>query len=252
MATSSWGGVVKVWRSNTFEVQALLRGHKERVVSVAWRPAGAESGGKAANAELASAGADGVAMVWPGTLRAGETSLGGEGMDVDAAEQSVDNAAGGGAGGAEGGAGGGNGAPQVTQHIRPLLTLRGHVGRLSAVVWHPSGRLVGTTGYDCTWRLWDVERGGAQLVMQEGHARPTYGLAFHPDGSLVATGDLSGVGRLWDLRSGRSIMTLQVRMPLPPGAARGWQPRVLMPLAAGAPRHSVAGLCAQRLPPGLW
>ena len=99
-------------------------------------------------------------------------------------------------------------SPQmVDTGLREVRTLSGHAARLSTVGWHPSGRWVGSSSYDTTWRLWDVES-GVELLLQEGHAAPVYALAFHPDGSLVASGDLSGAGRLWDLRSGRAIWSL--------------------------------------------
>lgn len=92
--------------------------------------------------------------------------------------------------------------------LAPALTLSGHTLRLCGTAWHPSGRWLGTTSFDRTWRLWDVET-GAEVLQQEGHAREVYPIAFHPDGSLVATGDLSGLGRVWDLRSGKSVFLLR-------------------------------------------
>jgi hypothetical protein len=45
--------------------------------------------------------------------------------------------------------------------------------------FHPQGRLVGTTSFDNTWRLWDIASGGQCVLEQQGHAYPTYGIAFH-------------------------------------------------------------------------
>lgn len=47
-----------------------------------------------------------------------------------------------------------------------VSTLSGHSERLSRVAWHPSGRYVGSTSFDCTWRLWDVEK-GQELLLQD-------------------------------------------------------------------------------------
>ena len=68
---------------------------------------------------------------------------------------------------------------------KPVQTLKGHIARLSTVEWHPQGRYIGTTSYDCSWRLWDVET-AKELLLQEGHGRENYGFAFHPDGSLAS------------------------------------------------------------------
>ena len=53
---------------------------------------------------------------------------------------------------------------------KPLGSLEGHVGRLSRVAFHPSGKFVGTASFDTTWRMWDVET-CKELLLQEGHTR---------------------------------------------------------------------------------
>uniref|UniRef100_A0A7S2UFK7 Uncharacterized protein n=1 Tax=Attheya septentrionalis TaxID=420275 RepID=A0A7S2UFK7_9STRA len=91
---------------------------------------------------------------------------------------------------------------------------KGHAARLAKVAIHPTGRYVGTTSFDTTWRLWDVERGSSsvggetnetELLLQDGHDKAVFGIDFHPDGSLCATSDFGGVVRLWDLRTSKSI-----------------------------------------------
>ncbi|GLD95239.1 hypothetical protein PINS_up003883 [Pythium insidiosum] len=86
--------------------------------------------------------------------------------------------------------------------------LKGHRARLGKVAFHPSGRFVGTTSFDHTWRLWDVAT-AQELLLQEGHYKEVYAIAFQRDGALAATGDLLGIGRVWDLRSGKAILPLQ-------------------------------------------
>ncbi|KAJ0410296.1 hypothetical protein P43SY_002628 [Pythium insidiosum] len=86
--------------------------------------------------------------------------------------------------------------------------LKGHRARLGKVAFHPSGRYVGTTSFDHTWRLWDVAT-AQELLLQEGHYKEVYAIAFQRDGALAATGDLLGIGRVWDLRSGKAILPLQ-------------------------------------------
>jgi U4/U6 small nuclear ribonucleoprotein PRP4 len=102
-----------------------------------------------------------------------------------------------------------------------LETLCEHEDRLCRVAFHPSGRFLGTTSYDQTWRLWDLGKSASviegqqktegvpkMLYEQEGHARPVYSIAFQCDGSLSASGGMDCIGRLWDLRTGRNIMNL--------------------------------------------
>jgi len=90
-----------------------------------------------------------------------------------------------------------------TYKIQELWHLKGHAARLCKIAWHPSGRYFGTTSFDHTWRLWDVET-GHQLLLQDGHWKETYGISMHGDGSLCATTDFGGVVQVWDLRSGKS------------------------------------------------
>ncbi len=59
--------------------------------------------------------------------------------------------------------------------------------RVSRAIFHPSGRFIGTSSFDTTWRLWDAET-QQEILLQEGHSRQLYGIAFQCDGSLVATG----------------------------------------------------------------
>ncbi|CAG8478940.1 6117_t:CDS:10 [Acaulospora colombiana] len=69
----------------------------------------------------------------------------------------------------------------------PIGSLRGHTSRVAKVDFHPSGRFLGSTGYDYSWRLWDIET-TKELLLQEGHSREAYAIRFQNDGALVATG----------------------------------------------------------------
>lgn len=88
--------------------------------------------------------------------------------------------------------------------IEEMATLKGHAARLCKIAFHPSGKYVGTTSFDHTWRLWDIETGGTELLLQDGHWKEVYGIGFHHDGSLVSTTDFGSVVQVWDLRSGKS------------------------------------------------
>jgi len=89
----------------------------------------------------------------------------------------------------------------------PVGELVGHKMRVAQAAFHPSGRFAGTSSYDTSWRLWDVET-RQEILLQEGHFNEVHGLSFHCDGSLVATSGLDCYVRLWDLRSGRGIGVL--------------------------------------------
>ncbi|CDO94308.1 unnamed protein product [Kluyveromyces dobzhanskii CBS 2104] len=80
--------------------------------------------------------------------------------------------------------------------------------RFAQVRYHPSGNLIGSTSFDKTWLLLDVEK-QIPLLVQEGHSAEVFSLAFQDDGSLVCTAGLDAIGLIWDLRSGKAIMSLQ-------------------------------------------
>lgn len=83
-----------------------------------------------------------------------------------------------------------------------------HAGRANRVAFHPTGRLLASTGDDGRWRLWDVETGAA-LAAQRGHARAVFGVAFQRDGGLALTASVDTTARAWDLRTGRCVATLR-------------------------------------------
>uniref|UniRef100_A0A1B0D3J2 Pre-mRNA processing factor 4 (PRP4)-like domain-containing protein n=1 Tax=Phlebotomus papatasi TaxID=29031 RepID=A0A1B0D3J2_PHLPP len=90
-----------------------------------------------------------------------------------------------------------------------IADIIGHVPhRVSRLAFHPSGRFLGTTCYDASWRLWDLEQ-KQEVLHQEGHAKAVHCIAFQDDGSVCVTGGLDAFGRVWDLRTGRCIMFLE-------------------------------------------
>ena len=97
--------------------------------------------------ELVNAGSDGVAKLW---------SVCSSGDEKDGAVATSK---------------GGAKAPKL------LHTFTGHLERLARVGFHPSGKVCGTTSFDKTWRLWDVET-GQEVLLQEGHSRAVYAIAF--------------------------------------------------------------------------
>ena len=186
LVTGSWDGLCKMWNLDTLELQYTMRGHKERVIDVAAFPCDTCSSkdGSTNTVSVASSSVDGTAILWPKHDAATAKFANGENLVEE-----------------------GGGAQDLTKFVQPLAVLKGHADRLGRLAFHPSGRFLGTTSFDRTWRLWDLET-CKELLLQEGHVRETYGISFHPDGSLVCTTSLSSHGRLWDLRSGKCIMPL--------------------------------------------
>lgn len=91
------------------------------------------------------------------------------------------------------------------------MILMGHSGRIGKLAWNPQrSGLLASTSFDSTWRLWDLQKGGQEMQLQEGHVGGVLAGAWHHNGALFATGGAAdGVVRVWDCRVGRAIWTLQ-------------------------------------------
>ena len=86
--------------------------------------------------------------------------------------------------------------------------LRGHAGRVVALLAHPSRPLlVSGGGGEGLVRVWDLET-RALLRTLAGHRHVVWGLAFCPDGTRLATGSRDATVNLWDFDSGERLHTL--------------------------------------------
>ena len=181
IVTGSWDGNCQIWDRKTCLPSCILKGHQGRITSVSYQP-------NSSTTLVASGSVDGTAMLW-NVCGDGDTPM--KTKKDNNSEDGEDNEE-------------GDGLEQVS----PQRILKGHKDRLGKICWHPLGKHLLSSGFDRTWRMWDVETGG-ELLTQEGHSRPVYGIDVHCDGALVATTSLSGHGLVWDLRSGQSIMKLR-------------------------------------------
>eukprot|EP00979_Chaetoceros_neogracilis_P003685 scaffold654_cov253-Chaetoceros_neogracile.AAC.9 len=168
IATGGWTGGIKLWNGSSSALELLSTkqtAHEDRIMSVAMHQGN--------TCQLATASIDLTGKLWKVNKN----------NDVDMGSNNTEN--------------GGYG-------IEEMAVLKGHAARLCKIAYHPSGRFVGTTSFDHTFRLWDIEAGGKELLLQDGHWKEVFGIGFHGDGSLVSTTDFGGVVQVWDLRSGKS------------------------------------------------
>ena len=68
-------------------------------------------------------------------------------------------------------------------------TLTGHTGGVSDVAFSPDGRILASSSYDHTLRLWDVVT-GEHIRTLTGHRHQVLSLAFSPDGRTLASGSV--------------------------------------------------------------
>jgi len=170
-----------------------LEGHKGRVYSLAFEPAGRL---------LASGSDDGTVKLWD--LHTGELlrtlsprAKGVFSVAFDTAGRTL-------AGGAQ------NGEVKLWEpHSGKLLrTLRGHKDFVRIVTFAPTGDTLATGGDDNRVKLWEPQSG--KLLRTLGaHKGFVIGLAFDPTGRTLASGSMDKAIKLWDPGSGKLLRTFK-------------------------------------------
>jgi len=229
LATAGWSGLCKIWTISGMRLEMVMSGHRERVTSIAFHPDAYTGQHSTSAVNLATSSFDQTVQLWsleanaPRKRKNKETHRGedhqhtketnekyshrNENRNSEEKEDKMEIVIKPYPMELENGKSGQNRVEPVT--VKPLIVLRGHTHRVNRVAFHPSGRFVGSVSCDQTWRFWDIESGGKELLEQEGHIASVRAIAFQSDGSLVSTGGDDQIARVWDLRSGKSIQVLR-------------------------------------------
>ena len=101
---------------------------------------------------------------------------------------------------------------QVAIHVLDLkqpkrVSLKGHIGRVSVLAFHPSRPVLASGAADGSVRLWDIERPTIVHTLT-GHSGTVEELAFSKDGSCLFTNQRVLTAPrtiLWDVRRGRRL-----------------------------------------------
>ncbi len=185
IASGSLNPIVKVWDSVSLSCQLTLRGHQDRIASVAWKPPSSN----AQSELLASTSADGTCVLWD--CRSLHENIA---QSADYTNMETEEAI----------------APPTSATLMKAR-FDSHKGVVAAASFHPYMNTLATACHDFAWRLFDLET-QQEILLQDGHIKECTGIAFHPDGSLAMSTDSGGVALLWDLRSGQMIQGFQGHM----------------------------------------
>ncbi|KAG8728901.1 hypothetical protein FRC12_021411, partial [Ceratobasidium sp. 428] len=83
-----------------------------------------------------------------------------------------------------------------------LFYCAGHTNVIRSITFSPNGRLIASTSYDCTVRIWDGATGDAIGNPMEGHSILIRSVAFSSDGRFIASGSDDKTIRIWDVETG--------------------------------------------------
>lgn len=96
-------------------------------------------------------------------------------------------------------------ASEVTGGATLLGTLAGHGDQVTQVSWSSDGKMLASSSYDKTVRLWNLNE--VRIKMLEGHGDKVLGVNFSPEGRWLASASMDKTVKLWS-RSGLLLDTL--------------------------------------------
>jgi WD40 repeat protein len=94
-----------------------------------------------------------------------------------------------------------------------VTRLDGHTAAVTALTFSPDRRLLATSSWDRTVRLWDTTSGETIRTLI-GHQGPVTGVRFNGDGTQLVSSGLDGTLRLWDTATGEGRAVLKGHSPI--------------------------------------
>jgi WD40 repeat protein len=198
-----------VWDAASGQELLTLKGHTDKVCSVAFSPDGQR---------ILTGSWDNTAKVWEAASGRELLTLKGHCGEVESVAFSAD--------GRRILTGSWDGTAKVWEAVRGSgpLTLNGHSDEVFSVAFSPDGQRILTGSFDGTAKVWEAASGRELLTFTnqtveihsdeftpypKGHVARFISVAFSPDGQRIVTGSTDGLAKVWEAASGRALHTLK-------------------------------------------
>lgn len=90
-------------------------------------------------------------------------------------------------------------------NFKPVFTLAKHSDSVNSVAFSPDGKLLASGSADHTIILWDVTTGDSILSPLTGHTSSVTGVAFSPNGERLASSSWDNSVIVWDVATGKKL-----------------------------------------------
>lgn len=184
LATASDDQTMKIWDTTTGELLREVTGFPDVVDSVSFNSDGTR---------LAAASTGAYIRIWDVTKI--------DGNEILRIEESVSLVAFSPDGTRISAASGSNVKIWDSSTGQELLTLRGHTGWVTDVVFSPDGKQLATTSFDGTAKVWSITP-GQEAVTVAGQGIGFAHVAFSPDATQFATDGVDGSVTIWEATTG--------------------------------------------------
>ena len=192
LASSSYGGKIKVWNLSNGKLLHTINAHTDAIESLVISPDGKI---------IASGSWDNHIKLWDLTNGNLLQTLKGHIDDVKAIAMTAD--------GHTLASGSYDGVIKIwdlkTGSVKMSIQ---HLGPITAMAFSPDGQILASgfkKGDIKTWQ-WDI---GKQLHSFAAHTNTIWAIAFSPNGKIIASGGKDGKIRLWQIEKGQLISTLE-------------------------------------------
>jgi WD40 repeat protein len=201
-ASACEDGMVRIWNTETGQLQSILKGHTKAVQTVVFDPSKPDC--------CLSGGADGTIRCWqisaddapPVSAQSTEIQL-----DNGPAHPNKITTLAFTANGQMLASGSMDKTIKLWQAGALETTLVGHTLAVKTLAFHPSLPILASGGDDSTVRIWSIHSGTNLLILRQ-HTQAVQTLVFSPQGDLLATAGADRTIQIWDTQSWQLRQTL--------------------------------------------